>query len=647
MNEEKENNKKDERQNYTDDINYNEEYDQQNEKKEDVNDSTFEDIIPEEDYKRIRTNIINESILINEINKYNSAKGEDSTDKLIHTKILSLENRKILIIQNMNLFKSLEELHLDNNLIEELENLDELVNLKILSVSNNKIKEIKNLKNLKNLEELNLHNNRIKKIENLNNNKKLKILILSKNYIEDIENIIYLRCLKELKFLNLEDNPICNVDNVDIVNNINNVTNEVKCKLKSIKYFNNEILASYKKKKDQTHVNTTTMCATRNNEFEFCSLNSAIDNKEIYEKKILEAFLYDITILAKSLFEDTKEPVVLSKIYYYPQIKQIFLEDLHKISSTVIDQVLLLNEERKKCSEIFEDDVENFISAYMLNNVKEYNTLRKRAKKVIHSLLSFLNCKQGLKNMELKKCPEFYKEKAESNKNKTLNDTIVEKLQNISKNFHLNIYEDKEMINESDKNEPSDKSLFLSDEKQREKEKDALLIDEDKYILIKTYIEDNIEQNFLFRDKLINEELMNIVSLNNFIENFKIDISKIIKVINDHISDYFKKLEELEESFSSSIVNFFTEVKNNEHPSVVLSEDEINEYYSYKGNRSNILNNLEDFISSSYNKSYTFLIEEKKKYLFLKSRDRITEIGKIVDTFNDLFYSYLSTLRVK
>ncbi|SBT71079.1 leucine-rich repeat protein, putative [Plasmodium malariae] len=462
MNEEKENNKKDERQNYTDDINCNEEYGQQNEKKEDVNDSTFEDIIPEEDYKRIRTNIINESILINEINKYNSAKGEDSTDKLIHTKILSLENRKILIIQNMNLFKSLEELHLDNNLIEELENLDELVNLKILSVSNNKIKEIKNLKNLKNLEELNLHNNRIKKIENLNNNKKLKILILSKNYIEDIENIIYLRCLKELKFLNLEDNPICNVDNVDNVNNINNVTNEVKCKLKSIKYFNNEILASYQKKKDQTHVNTTTMCATRNNEFEFGSLNSAIDNKEIYEKKILEAFLYDITVLAKSLFEDTKEPVVL--IHY-----NVYRAPFPPLSAPHRDQVLLLNEERKKCSEIFEDDVENFISAYMLNNVKEYNTLRKRAKKVIHSLLSFLNCKQ----------------------------------------------------------------------------------------------------------------------------------------------------------------------------------DEINEYYSYKGNRSNILNNLEDFISSSYNKSCTFLIEEKKKYLFLKSRDRITEIGKIVDTFNDLFYSYLSTLRVK
>ncbi|ETW55261.1 hypothetical protein PFUGPA_03081 [Plasmodium falciparum Palo Alto/Uganda] len=77
------------------------------------------------------------------------------------------------------------------------------------------------------------------------------------------------------------------------------------------------------------------------------------------------------------------------------------------------------------------------------------------------------------------------------------------------------------------------------------------------------------------------------------------------------------------------------------------SEDEINEYYSYKNYRSNIMNNLEDYISSSYNKAGSILIEEKKKHLFLQSRERIEEIGKIVNIYNDLFYSYLYIIRVQ
>ncbi|SBS86601.1 leucine-rich repeat protein, partial [Plasmodium ovale curtisi] len=200
---------------------------QEGEEKNDVNDNSFEGIIPVNDYKRIYTNIINEKMLIEGIAKYADVGQEcvihgNITDMFIRAKCLSLENRNILVIQNMNIFKSkteydkmytltslcvhphqsvcssspvcvyiltslcvhphqsvyLEELYLDNNLIEELENLDELEKLRILSVSNNKIKKIKNLNKLINLTELNLHNNNINKIENLNKNKKLKILIL-------------------------------------------------------------------------------------------------------------------------------------------------------------------------------------------------------------------------------------------------------------------------------------------------------------------------------------------------------------------------------------------------------------------------------------------------------------------------------------
>ncbi|CRG99513.1 leucine-rich repeat protein, putative [Plasmodium relictum] len=602
-----------------------------NEKKEDMNNKIFYSIIPDNDYKNIHTNIINEKMIIEEIKKYNNVKRNNVIDEFYHTKSLSLENKKILLIQNINLFKNLEELHLDNNLIEELENLNELVNLKILSISNNNIKEIKNLDNLKKLSELNLHNNKIKKIENLHNNKNLKILILSKNYIEDLENIFYLRCLENLKFLNLIDNPICNIKNLSC---------EVISNLKNVKYFNNEIVTVKNSQIEKTCIDVKIYEETK--EIKNYDLNNNINDTKNYEKKISEAYLYDITILSNSLFDEKKEPNVLLKIDNYSKIKNDFLENIQNMNSEIINKILILNEERKKSSDEFENKVEKFTSQSMLENISEYNKLKKRTKKAIRNILSFLNCEQGIENMTIKKCPDYYKKKLEINEKKSINDTIKKRIEDISKNYNLKL--NTQIFSEIEESKESEKNEDISNENE---DINIIFVNKEKYSILKNYIENNIEENFLFRDKLINEELMNIVSLNNFIEKFKVNISNIIKVINDNIYSYFRKLEELEQSFNSKILNFFSDVKKNDQPAIIFNEEEINEYYIYKGYRSNVLNNLEDFISSSYNKAGNFLIEEKKKYLFLKSRERITEIGNIVDIFNDLFYSYLYLLHVK
>ncbi|ANQ07418.1 Uncharacterized protein PCOAH_00016100 [Plasmodium coatneyi] len=619
------------------------------EKRQHEEDALFDDIIPQRDYRRIGTNVINEQMLIEEINKSGgSPGGRNLTEEFNHAKVLSLENRKILLIQNIDLFRSLEELRLDNNLIEEIENLEGLSNLKILSISNNKIKKIKNLSQLQNLSELNLHNNLIEKIENLENNVNLKILILSKNRIKHMENVTYLRVLKKLKFLNLMDNPICQEENLLI---------QVGSTLSTLKCFNNVLITQESTYKRRGVPSQSAECyqggdSPVENSPQDNYSNNHCDN---YEKKISEAYLSNITTLDQALFDKKKEPSVFLKIGYYSKIKEDFLRDVRLMNSTLIDQILQLNEERSKCSRTFENDVENFTSQYMKNNIAAFNQLRKRSKRVVRALLTFLGCEKDPPPVELRKCPDTYKKRTQPSDHKMLNDTITRKVQNVCADFRFKGDNNEEIpqggTTPSQEDQPhrvgTSEPPPDNPEGKQPNGSDTLLLEEKKYNIIKKYIEKNMEENFLFRDKLINDELANMVSINNFLECFKKEVSKMIKLINDHISDYFRKLEELEENFNSRIINFFAEVKNNEHPSVRLSEDEINEYYAYKGSRSNILNNLEDSISSSYNKAGTFLIEEKKKHLFVKSRDRISEIEKIVDVSNDLFYSYLSILRVR
>ncbi|KJP85529.1 hypothetical protein AK88_04838 [Plasmodium fragile] len=624
------------------------------EKRQHEEDALFNDIIPQRDYRRIGTNVINEKMLIEEISKSGGTPGgrKNLTEQFNHAKVLSLENRKILLIQNIDLFSSLEELRLDNNLIEEMENLQGLSNLKILSLSNNKIKEIKNISHLQKLYELNLHNNQIEKIENLENNAELKILILSKNKIKHMENITYLRVLRKLKFLNLMDNPICLEEK--------NLFIQVGSTLSTLKCFNNVLLTekSRSRRGFPSHLPKGYQ-GGENPSMESSPQQERDSNHyENYEKKIGEAYLSNITTLDQALFDQKKEPSVFLKIDYYSKVKEDFLRDVRLMSSTLIDKILQLNEERNKCSSTFESDVESFTAQYMKNNIAAFNQLRKRSKRVVRSLLTFLGCEKDPPPVELRKCPDTYKKRTQPSDHQMLNEAITRKVQNVCADFRFKRDNDEELPQadctkadhaQEDETHGVGNSEPASDNPERTEanESNALLLEGEKYKIIKKYIQKNMEENFLFRDKLINDELANMVSINNFLECFKREVSKMIKLINDHISDYFRKLEELEENFNSRIINFFAEVKNNEHPSVTLSEDEINEYYAYKGSRSNILNNLEDFISSSYNKAGSFLIEEKKKHLFVKSRDRISEIEKIVDMSNDLFYSYLSILRVR
>ncbi|SBS94545.1 leucine-rich repeat protein (LRR8) [Plasmodium ovale curtisi] len=73
-----------------------------------LNDDMFDEIIPQNDYIKIRTSVINEKMLLDGIkNKKDDTHRDNIIDLFNYTKILFLENKNIIIIQNINLFKSM------------------------------------------------------------------------------------------------------------------------------------------------------------------------------------------------------------------------------------------------------------------------------------------------------------------------------------------------------------------------------------------------------------------------------------------------------------------------------------------------------------------------------------------------------------
>ncbi len=89
------------------------------------------------------------------------------------------------------LYPSLKDLDLYDNLITRIENLESLVNLTSLDLSFNKIKHIKHVNCLKNLTDLYFVQNRIARIENLDGLGKLRNLELAANRIRVSFRICY------------------------------------------------------------------------------------------------------------------------------------------------------------------------------------------------------------------------------------------------------------------------------------------------------------------------------------------------------------------------------------------------------------------------------------------------------------------------
>ncbi|CAD8147219.1 unnamed protein product [Paramecium octaurelia] len=111
-------------------------------------------------------------------------------------------------IQNLEPYKNLVALWLNNNAIGKIENLDELTQLVSLYLNHNLIQKIENLSFLTNLCTLNLSHNSIKKIENLQALTKLQNLNISNNHLAGYESLEGLQECLSITNLDLSNNFI-------------------------------------------------------------------------------------------------------------------------------------------------------------------------------------------------------------------------------------------------------------------------------------------------------------------------------------------------------------------------------------------------------------------------------------------------------
>ena len=93
--------------------------------------------------------------------------------------LMSLEEKEITHICEMEKVIHLQNLHLSRNHIYTMENLEPLQKLRVLKIENNELVKISGLTPLINLEQLFLADNHISHFEGLTNNRKLHIVHLN------------------------------------------------------------------------------------------------------------------------------------------------------------------------------------------------------------------------------------------------------------------------------------------------------------------------------------------------------------------------------------------------------------------------------------------------------------------------------------
>lgn len=180
----------------------------------------------------------------------NHIKNIDSLSKLKNLKVLSLHNNVINNIDALGQLYNLETLYLGINQIQSIESLSQLINLQLLFLFDNQIQSIKSLQPLINLKVLHLSNNHLQSVEYLQSLINLEVLHIGNNQIQSIES---LRPLINLNTLILESNQIqsteslsslINLEKLDIENNlIENIESLVPLiNLKSLNISNNPII---------------------------------------------------------------------------------------------------------------------------------------------------------------------------------------------------------------------------------------------------------------------------------------------------------------------------------------------------------------------------------------------------------------------
>jgi len=154
------------------------------------------DSIEVEEEKQLNTNDNdNES----EVNSVQTTKPDGNGNSITQAVLMKgTSMKKDRFESNEKFMGRLTHLSLNDRKLVKIENLQYCKKLQYLNLYNNDITKIEGLDNLTNLEQLHLERNRIKRIEGLTGVRKLKQLYLTNNKIQSVEGLEYLENLEEL-----------------------------------------------------------------------------------------------------------------------------------------------------------------------------------------------------------------------------------------------------------------------------------------------------------------------------------------------------------------------------------------------------------------------------------------------------------------
>ena len=401
---------------------------------------------------------LNKKIIIDSIILYNKLSTNYGDKNIDIAHLSEAQQEKAL--------KEIELILLTGKKIVHINDLDIFINLKELYLNQNYIKEIKGLNNLINLQVLNISFNNITKIENILHLNNLMILDLSNNLIEDFEdnlipknNLIYIYMyqnpfFKKINILEYRSNIISNFEKIERIDKLQIKDRErlLLIDKSNLKYENRLKSLDYIKIHYENY--------NKNNQEIFNMFKAKIDsdiekvlNKKEKKEKKLENKIDIKTITTtfephndpedKQILKDIKELKNQSEIFYKESILSIqnrknqIIEKYVKNQKKFMEsdnikklqaQIDLLNEKFKKANFIdpeikkkFEERVKEAIK------FKERIT---RAEEITNKILDDfnkkeLNIKSKNKKKELEMIPEE-ENKNEDNNNKEKNKDIEE-----------------------------------------------------------------------------------------------------------------------------------------------------------------------------------------------------------------------------
>jgi hypothetical protein len=219
---------------------------------------------------------------------------DDQLTRVVNIEEAILNDKKILRMENLEIFQKLKELYLQRNFIEKIDGLTFNTNLQILNLNNNYLKKIQNINFLKNLKILSLADNLIDEFESDQLPENIVYLYLFDNIFFDKIDILEYRskCIQRLNALERLDSLSITekernmlMDDEDLENNmiVQRTLQHVRTHYKDLKNERRVVLREFMGAMDNVNIENTVVHEGFSNEIEAYKQKSKERNKTFFD----------------------------------------------------------------------------------------------------------------------------------------------------------------------------------------------------------------------------------------------------------------------------------------------------------------------------------------------------------------------------